>query len=294
MALLNGFSREEYPNGDSYEGRFKRGARHGAGTYYRQDGARYEGQFEEGMMEGEGTYYYMGDEEHEGQWHDSQRHGSGKFKYKDGSSYDGRWEADMRHGQGLMHYASGDIYAGSWEHDVRHGQGQMTFATGAQYTGAWEADQRHGDGSQKLQNGSTYEGAFAADIPRGHGTLYDVDEKSSYTGFFQGGLRHGVGKCDYQKTGEKFSGEWCQGARVKGVLFLSDGEVQNVGYLNDCLVRREKLDWRNQRQLLAEDRGEAPPQEEEPVAAVQDGGEVLSAAPHIGREAPPAEAVTVA
>lgn len=266
MALLNGFGKEEYPNNDSFEGSFKRGARHGDGTYYHHDGSRYEGQFQEGMMEGTGKYFNSDNEVFEGEWHNSQRHGHGSFTYHDGTIYDGKWQADLRHGQGLMRYADGGVFSGAWANDRRHGQGQMTFADGGQYQGSWAEDQRHGYGSLKLGggNGSTYDGEFYEDIPEGKGTLFDADESSQYAGEFKAGLRSGEGKCEYKKNSEKlcvnaddkFVGQWLMGARAQGLMFCANGEVERVGFLNDKLIRREKLPLQDQERLKCEAKGE--------------------------------------
>jgi len=267
MALLNGFGREAYPNLDSYEGSFKRGARHGAGTYYHYDGSRYEGEFEEGMMERTGKYFNSDNEVYEGEWHNSQRHGHGQFTYHDGTIYDGKWQADLRHGQGLMRYADGGVFSGNWANDRRHGQGQMTFADGGQYQGSWSEDQRHGYGSLKLGGGnaSTYDGEFYEDIPEGKGTLYDSDEQSQYAGEFKAGLRSGEGKCEYLKTNieklsvnrnDKFVGQWLMGARARGLMFCANGEVERVGFLNDKLIRREKIPLQDQERLKCEAKGE--------------------------------------
>lgn len=249
MALLNGFCKEDYPNGDSYEGLFKRGKRHGRGTYYCADGAHYAGEFQDGCYEGTGTYYYSGNEVYEGEWHASQRHGTGTFKYHDGTVYEGRWEAGLRHGSGLMRYADGAVFNGMWANDKRHGHGQTKFADGSSYQGSWADDKRHGFGSLKLPNGSTYDGEFVADITEGNGSMYDANELSSYVGQFRNGLRAGDGRCDYLSTGDRFVGEWGEGSRLQGVMLLASGEVERVGFLNDTLIRREKLSEVEQHQL---------------------------------------------
>jgi len=149
-----------------------------------------------------------------------------------------------------MKYKDGAMYTGSWANDRRHGQGQMSFADGGHYNGTWADDARHGKGAMKLPNGSNYEGDYIKDIPCGAGVLWDVDAQSLYTGAFDDGLRHGTGTCEYKKTGEKFEGEWKAGARLEGVMHLADGEIERVAYINDILVRREKLSKRDQDKVL--------------------------------------------
>ena len=116
----------------------------------------------------------------------------------------------------------------------------MSFGDGAQYSGGWQHDARSGYGSYRLPNGSCYDGDFKADIPEGSGKLHDADEESDYVGEFHHGLRAGTGSCTY-KDGDKFSGEWRDGVRVQGLMFRASGDVEKVGYLNDKVVRREKL-----------------------------------------------------
>merc|ERR1719491_2664688 len=108
----------------------------------------------------------------------------------------------------------------------------------------------------KLPNGSIYDGEFVEDIPRGAGKQHDVDEHSSYEGEFMDGLRHGQGRCEYELTGDTFDGSWTQGARFDGIMYYASGEVERVGFLNDKLVRREKLKPREQSRLLCMFRGE--------------------------------------
>jgi len=266
MALLHGFHREAYPNGDSYEGQFKKGARHGAGTYYDAGGPHYEGEFCEGMMEGAGTYYYHKNEVYKGQWHESKRHGAGRFQYFDGAVYDGQWEDDMRHGTGSMSEADGSVFEGQWEYDERSGEGKVTFADGGKYQGLWARNRRHGFGVMQLENGSSYNGQFKDDIAEGEGVLYDNEEKSQYSGQFKAGVRSGEGRCEFMKTNEKFSGVWVNNQKLSGHMFLVSGEVEGVGFLNDKLIRREKLSQKEQKKVIAKENGDPlPPDEDAPA-----------------------------
>merc|ERR1719353_2060164 len=79
---------------------------------------------------------------------------------------------------------------------------------------------------------------------------------SQYAGEFKAGLRSGEGKCEYVKTQDKFVGQWLMGARAQGLMFCADGEVERVGFLNDKLIRREKLPLQEQERLKAEAKGE--------------------------------------
>merc|ERR1719353_1969895 len=79
---------------------------------------------------------------------------------------------------------------------------------------------------------------------------------SQYAGEFKAGLRSGEGKCEYVKTQDKFVGQWLMGARAQGLMFCADGEVERVGFLNDKLIRREKIALQEQERLKCEANGE--------------------------------------
>ena len=49
--------------------------------------------------------------------------------------------------------------------------------------------------------------------------------KSTYTGEFFNGLRHGEGRCFFHKTGEEYEGEWAFDEPVDLRLFQHDGPL---------------------------------------------------------------------
>jgi len=66
------------------------------------------------------------------------------------------------------------------------------------------------------------------------------------------------------------------GARAQGMMFCANGEVERVGFLNDKLIRREKLPLQDQERLKCEAKGEvyvapapAPSKEPEKPVAVE-------------------------
>lgn len=110
------------PNGDVYQGQYRRGQRHGKGLYVFTNGARYLGEYRCGL-----------------------KRGTGKFYYPDGSTYDGQWKKDIKHGQGLYAYPNGDTYDGSWYKGLRHGVGTYTFADAkCAFHGTWKEGVRIG------------------------------------------------------------------------------------------------------------------------------------------------------
>ncbi|KAH8404365.1 hypothetical protein KR222_005339 [Zaprionus bogoriensis] len=92
------------PNGDQYDGNYRKGRRHGIGLYVFRDGARYYGQYRCGV-----------------------RSGRGIFIYPDGSVYEGNWRKHLKHGKGRYNYANGDTYSGDWFKGQRHGVGIYSF-----------------------------------------------------------------------------------------------------------------------------------------------------------------------
>lgn len=55
----HGRGRTILPNGDYYEGQYRKNKRHGVGLYiFMKSGARYTGQYFNNMKQGIGTFYY--------------------------------------------------------------------------------------------------------------------------------------------------------------------------------------------------------------------------------------------
>ncbi|XP_068143573.1 radial spoke head 1 homolog [Drosophila tropicalis] len=94
------------PNGDQYDGNYRKGRRHGIGLYVFKNGSRYYGQYRCGK-----------------------RCGRGIFIYPDGSVYEGNWRKHLKHGKGRYNYVNGDCYSGDWFKGQRHGVGIYSFNT---------------------------------------------------------------------------------------------------------------------------------------------------------------------
>ncbi|CAF0837931.1 unnamed protein product [Didymodactylos carnosus] len=123
---------ENTNNLGSYEGeRNEKNERHGFGKAKLPNGDTYEGQYQNGKRHGTGTY----------------RHGKGTFIYPDGSKYEGEWNENVREGYGKYSYPNNDTYEGEWKNHQRSGKGTYTYAaTKAQYTGTWNNGKRQGNG----------------------------------------------------------------------------------------------------------------------------------------------------
>lgn len=242
--VKHGGSKENYPNGDSYEGIFIRGQRHGEGIYYYANGGRYEGQFQANNMHGDGVCYYVhgkNKEVYDGEWCEGQRHGKGKYTYCDGAVYVGRWQADMREGKGKMTFVDGTIFKGTFVDDVRQGDGKLLLPDLTKYEGEFKNDKRHGKGVTTDRTGSRHEGEYIADFANHEGKLYNGEEKSSYVGQFRGGARMGKGRCYYYESGKRFVGTWMQDFRQDGHTILPDGRVFHEIFQAGTAVTRELI-----------------------------------------------------
>jgi hypothetical protein len=118
--LRNVFLVENYSSGDSFEGDFKDGQRHGVGTYYFKNkdrymyyqynwkvSVRYDGEFSSDCISGRGTYFYVPKTDgllpydiYEGEWAKGKRNGNGTYTYNDGkTTYEGNWANDLKEGE---------------------------------------------------------------------------------------------------------------------------------------------------------------------------------------------------
>ncbi len=82
-----------YANGDTYDGEWKAGKKHGQGSYTWADGERYEGQWDNGTKSGLGAYFWTNGDRYEGQFVDGIYHGEGIFTYASGRTVSGEWDA---------------------------------------------------------------------------------------------------------------------------------------------------------------------------------------------------------
>ena len=118
--LLNHSSQDKLSA--SYIGHWKRGEKHGEGSYFFQNRDRYEGKWEKGKQQGQGTYLFL-----------------------NGDKYEGKWEGGIKHGQGIYFFSEGDTFVGQWKDGKPHGKGMYTYPSGEKYIGEWK------DGKKKMQ-----------------------------------------------------------------------------------------------------------------------------------------------
>ena len=139
-----------YPDGETYEGEWKDGQKHGQGKYTYTNGTTYKGEFKDGKKHGKGKYTYADGRTYEGEWKDGKKHGKGKNTYADGRTYEGDWKDGKRHGQGKYTYADGGTYEGECKDGTQHGEGKFTYPDGRTYEGDWENGKKHGSGVETI------------------------------------------------------------------------------------------------------------------------------------------------
>lgn len=182
----SGSGKAIYATGDTYDGEFFEGKKHGSGQYVFVSKGRSEAdravlkevehlgkdaadtsdaideiaaklQLGRSIVEGILAYgihpCYRGDYVH------GKRTGRGMMKNKDATIYKGEFLENKRHGQGVFYYLNGDIYSGNWKNGAKNGYGTYHFVNGSEYRGEWvQGNFTHGQWI--LPGGSYYEGKF--------------------------------------------------------------------------------------------------------------------------------------
>ena len=110
-----------------YEGDWKRGEKHGQGTYFFPNRDRYEGDWKRGEIHGQGTYYFSGGDKYVGEWRDGKKHGQGTYFFSEGDRFEGNWEYDEVHGKGTYVYPGGERFSGEWKDGNKHKHGRLIF-----------------------------------------------------------------------------------------------------------------------------------------------------------------------
>jgi hypothetical protein len=103
--------------GETYEGEYVNGLKHGKGKLTFSDGRVYEGDFVNGKFHGKGKIIDPNGGGYEGDFADGYMNGKGKYIYSDGRIYIGDLVKQNFHGKGKMTHPDGRIEEGRWEND---------------------------------------------------------------------------------------------------------------------------------------------------------------------------------
>eukprot|EP00934_Nitzschia_sp_Nitz4_P002641 Nitzschia sp. Nitz4//scaffold104_size75438//43123//45732//NITZ4_005659-RA/size75438-processed-gene-0.75-mRNA-1//-1//CDS//3329532395//2631//frame0 len=197
-------------NGDTYQGTFVQGERHGSGLYQWAPLAvaasatensqkikerSYQGDFHHNQRHGHGVYTWKTlvskspDETpiveslstYTGSFQEGQRHGHGTYQ-SPSLTYTGEWCQGQYHGYGVLELTSkGTVYRGFFHQGQRQGRGTLTkkIPDNAEYSemifqGMWEQDRPVTTTADPT--GSTGTGASTASTPSGKKNLPDTSE----------------------------------------------------------------------------------------------------------------------
>lgn len=180
--------KKKYPNGDYYEGEWKKGLPNGYGK----------------MMYANGNTY-------EGQWILGQFVGTGKMVYSNNNVYQGEWKENLYNGAGIMKYASGNIYDGNWNMGEASGRGKFMDRQNNTFEGTFERGVPT-VGRLVYDNGDFCEGIFKSSNIEN--LRYLSDSCSIY-----------YGSCDkhFTEYDEYFIGKISDGKYDEGKLIQADG-----------------------------------------------------------------------
>ncbi|WP_302024591.1 hypothetical protein [uncultured Prevotella sp.] len=218
--------KKKYPNGDYYEGKWKKGMPNGLGTMTYANGDVYYGNWYFGLKEGQGTMTYANDstyKEYIGEWKEDKPDGKGRMTFSNNNIYDGDWVLGQMEGQGTMTYADDNPYkeyVGEWKGDKPDGKGKMTFKNNNEYDGDWVLGQMEGQGKMILSDSSVYDGSWINGQMEGQGTM-TYKNGDVFLGIFNATGR--IGKLT-EINGNWYDGEWKGDKFYNGKCYFNKGE----------------------------------------------------------------------
>jgi len=215
----SGTSSYTYPNGDIYDGLWKKGYKNGKGIYKCQNGITYDGEF-----------YY------------NDIYGLGKLLHENEIVYEGSFKYGKKDGNGRLLWF-GTIYVGTFKDDKAHGKGTLSLGAssfGALYEGEFKNNMKHGKGKDLNSVGNLYIGPFSSNKYHGYGTLTTTEGK--FEGYFKEGVKHGKGTMEY-KSGDIFKGTFKDDFLENGTLTFAAGgkyvgSFKNNKYNSDGILMK--------------------------------------------------------
>lgn len=106
----NCFGIDKDANGNTYEGGWYFGKKHGQGTYTYAEGDKYVGEWKNGDRHGQGTYTFANGDKYVGEWKDHNIHGQGTYTLSNGVKEEGAFENGYLNGYGTIYEIDGSIY----------------------------------------------------------------------------------------------------------------------------------------------------------------------------------------
>ena len=139
---FTGWGKEEWANGEIYEGKFVNGKLNGKGIYKDE------------------YNFYIGD------FKNSVKHGKGEL-FNNESHYVGTFKNDKRDGKGRIEIYGQGVYEGDIDDEKIDGYGVFKYNNGDYYEGEMKNGEMDGFGKLKYANGSSDEGYFKKGIFKG-------------------------------------------------------------------------------------------------------------------------------
>jgi hypothetical protein len=180
------------------------------------DGDKYDGDYKRGLPDGIGTFYWAKSKlEYKGEFKKGKRDGKGTLIYSDGYKVEGHWENDKtKDGKVIIFYPNGDKYEGDIMNGKKNGRGIYIFADGRKIEGEYKDDNlikkiindkgttilnninekpiqkqiTDGKGTVILKNGGTWTGNLKNDKPDGIGQTNGGGCLEFKDGVFIGGV----------------------------------------------------------------------------------------------------------
>ena len=203
--------KKKYPNGDYYEGKWKKKSPHGFGT----------------MTYANGDVY-------SGNWVYGSKKGQGKMTYKNGDVYEGNWENGKISGTGTLTYSTGDKFVGVFTEYGR--TGKLSKNSGEWYEGEWKSG-KFINGRCSINNGDVkYEGEINnGKYYNGKGNL-DIDGER-----FDGTWTNGNFKGTSVLNGVKFVGDVTSDGRMSGKVYYSNQDLTNPASLKPIVGQYKEV-----------------------------------------------------
>jgi hypothetical protein len=210
-----------FADGSVYKGGMRGFVQHGKGEYISK-AFQYQGEFKDGLKHGAGTYSWEGGDRYEGEFVDDRPSGKGKWRFSTGDTYEGEVKAGSIVGRGTYTTKGGDTFTGSFIDGKMHGVGVYRFASGDRYEGEMIAGVMNGKGRYITQTGDKIEAPFVAGRANGRGS-YTFSNGDRYEGDLLEGALTGNGVYFYA-SGQKYEGQLVAGEpRGRGTYWFVDG-----------------------------------------------------------------------
>jgi len=129
--------RFHWPNGDIYDGSFRKYFPHGKGTKFFITGDRLEGNWVKGVCNGPATWFYKNGDRLDGNWVKGVCNGPAMLFYNSGARVEGNWVNRVCTGPAKMFFNSGARVEGNWVNGVCTGPAKMFSNSGDRLEGNW-------------------------------------------------------------------------------------------------------------------------------------------------------------